>query len=267
MPKPKLFAAIFLLIAILLPACAPAANLEETDLLESAAGQCAPADIQARAVGPIALFQQPVADDNLAASLAALEELQLALQDLAADCSSAQLAEDEARIADILEKLSSGGYVIYVRHTHTDRSRGDTDLSHCDTQRILSDLGREQALEIRDAYQQLAFPIDRLITTEYCRTRETTILAFGVPEIIPRAQLAEQLPALLAAKPATGENTIIVAHIGTLEGTVGLPDKFEEGDSLIYQPGPDGTFDYVGRIALADWPLLAQTWRQINSSQ
>ena len=165
---------------------------------------------------------------------------------------------DRDTLADLLSKLQGGGYVLYVRHTHTDRTRGDTDVSlgQCDQQRILSERGRNEALDIREAYQQIALPVDEIISTQYCRTLETAVLAFGVPKVISRRDLTATLLDVLATEPDAGNNTIVVAHIGTLRQTVGLDDVFDEGDTLIFRPNGD-TFDFTGRIGLHDWPVLA----------
>ncbi|MFK7802586.1 MAG: hypothetical protein AB8G95_13210 [Anaerolineae bacterium] len=181
--------------------------------------------------------------------------------DLAVACNpSVTETTDPEQLADLLIKLQDGGYVIYVRHTHTDRSRGDDDVSfgQCDQQRILSDRGRNEALFIRNAYKQLNLPVSRLISTQYCRTLETAVLAFGVPELVLRSDLSDSLPDYLAAEPEAGTNVMIVAHIGTIRNAIGLDDTFEEGDSLVYRPVGDGGFDYVGRIGLYDWPILAE---------
>ncbi len=166
---------------------------------------------------------------------------------------------DLAVLTDTLNQLNEGGYVLYVRHTHTDRSRNDTDVrfGQCDQQRVLSEQGQEEALMIRTAYKQLALPVDLLISTQYCRTLETAVLAFGVPHVISRGDLSASLTQLLATQPPAGTNTIIVAHIGTLQNAIGLDDVFEEGDTLIYRPNGDGTFEFAGRIGLNDWPVLA----------
>ena len=86
----------------------------------------------------------------------------------------------------------------------------------------------------------------------------TAILAFGVPEVVLRSELSDRLEVALATVPDAGTNAIIVAHIGTIRNAIGLDDTFEEGDSLIYRPDGSGGFEFVGRIGLYDWPILAE---------
>lgn len=180
--------------------------------------------------------------------------------EISANCQAENFElTDPTELNLLLEKLYNGGYVIYVRHTHTDRSRGDTDvtLGSCDTQRILSDRGRDEAFMIRNAYDQLELPISEIISTQYCRTLETAILAFDVPFVVSRTELTENLGTVLATEPEPGTNTIVVAHIGTLRQWRDLDDTFEEGDSFVYQPTGDGNYEFVGRIGLYDWPVMA----------
>ena len=57
------------------------------------------------------------------------------------------------------DTLKQGGYVIYMRHPHTDKSKKDTDkknLENCATQRNLSDKGRQVARDIGAAIKKLS---------------------------------------------------------------------------------------------------------------
>jgi hypothetical protein len=112
----------------------------------------------------------------------------------------------------LLDALRQGGYVLYVRHTRTDRSQEDTDTASCETQRNLTEQGRVDATSIGTAWSALGVPVERIISTEYCRTRETAQLAFGEPTVIPRAELETSLDELLAEMPSAGMNTVIVGH-------------------------------------------------------
>ncbi|HLU10447.1 MAG TPA: histidine phosphatase family protein [Oceanobacillus sp.] len=149
--------------------------------------------------------------------------------------------------------MREGGYVIYVRHARTDNAQEDTDLASCETQRNLSEQGRLDAASIGETWATLAVPVGELISTEYCRTRETAQLAFGEPNIIPKAQLEQALETLLAIPPAEGMNTVI-----------SIPEdiRFNEGDALVYRPlgGPMGDqgYELVTRISFLNWFDLAR---------
>ena len=83
---------------------------------------------------------------------------------------------------ELVEALREGGYVVYLRHAVTDRSKEDDpvlDLDDCSTQRILSEDGRDQSRGIGGAFRKLAIPVGDVYSSEYCRTRETAELAFG----------------------------------------------------------------------------------------
>lgn len=172
-------------------------------------------------------------------------------------------AQQEARLNSLevlLNDLYEGGYIIYVRHTHTDRSgSGDTEREGCEAERNLSTRGRIEARAINDYYTSLELPVGAIITTELCRTQDTTELAFGEPtQMILRGELEGTLRDVLTVIPDAGTNTIIVAHVGTLQRNFGLPIPFDEGDAYVFHPmGEDGV-ELVGRIGLGDWGLLAE---------
>ena len=64
---------------------------------------------------------------------------------------------------ELVEALQKGGYVVYLRHAATDRSKEDDvvlDLDDCTTQRNLAGGPRPGAADGR-AFRQLAIPVDR----------------------------------------------------------------------------------------------------------
>lgn len=222
--------------------CSPAALRDEVDLLAG--------DFSLNAAGMT----------DVDSGLQLLAELEADINGLYTACTEQIAAERAEELTAVLDMLYEGGYVIYVRHTETDRSQGDTDLSSCETQRNLNEAGRQQARDINMAFIMIDFPVGQLISTQYCRTLETAQLAFGEPEIIDRNALGPVLEDLLSTAPEAGTNTLIVAHIGTLDGFTRISPNvdvaFAEGDSLIFAPLGDD-YELVGRIALGDWPLLA----------
>jgi len=126
--------------------------------------------------------------------------------------------------------LSTGGYTVYVRHAHTDQSRQDSDPTDCSRQRLLSGQGIQDASNIGRIFSSsLRFPVGRLISTEYCRTKDTARLAFGNAfglnnevEIIEREDLFVELATLFATPPEYGTNNFIVAHTGVLKKQVSM---------------------------------------------
>ncbi|MGB1288398.1 MAG: hypothetical protein ACPG7F_17825 [Aggregatilineales bacterium] len=233
---------------------------------------CSPDAINSAVSEVVTQFENNVT--RISGSAQALREatlLSLAIDAIHDACAYQTFIENGGE--ETLNWLQSGGYVLYTRHTHTDRSRGDTSPEQCATQRILSDRGREEAAMIAPYFAMLDIPIDSIISTEYCRVRETAQLAFGdIDSTIPRADMAGRLPGLLSTAPPDGTNTLIVAHIGELSrvtpynlgGTTIGADGFEEGDTLIFQPLDDGDYELVGRVDLEDWRSLALLYRQIT---
>ena len=172
---------------------------------------------------------------------------------------------------ELVEALREGGYVVYLRHATTDRSREDypdVDLGDCRTQRNLSEAGREQARAIGASFRALEIPLGRVAASEYCRTRETAELAFGSfeeerdltgfpeksnPTYEERVRRTKEL---LAAPPSEGTNTILVAHVKNLEESAGR--SIEEGELAVFEPLGATRYRYRGRIPASLWPHLVE---------
>jgi phosphohistidine phosphatase SixA len=180
---------------------------------------------------------------------------------------------DDARLGplQLVEALREGGHVLYLRHALTDRSREDdpaVDLDDCSTQRNLSDEGREQSRTIGEALRTLAIPHGIVLSSEYCRTRETAELAFGAfeeepaltgfpeesdPAYEPRVRRTEEL---LARRPPEGENAVLVAHVKNLEEVAGI--TIEEGELAVFEPLGGRRYRLRGRIPAELWPRLVE---------
>ena len=86
----------------------------------------------------------------------------------------------ETKQNQILDILQKGGNLIFIRHAYAPGS-GDPDnfnIKDCDTQRNLSDLGREQSKKIGNFFNENEIPIDFVISSEWCRCKETALIAF-----------------------------------------------------------------------------------------
>jgi phosphohistidine phosphatase SixA len=80
----------------------------------------------------------------------------------------------------VLKNLKNGGNLIFIRHAYAPGG-GDPDnfdLNDCSTQRNLSETGREQAKKIGKFFHKNQIPIDKVISSEWCRCKETAKIAF-----------------------------------------------------------------------------------------
>ena len=80
----------------------------------------------------------------------------------------------------LIEKLDEGGKIIFIRHAYAPGS-GDPNnfnLSDCSTQRNLSEEGREQAKLIGKFFKENHIKVDKVLSSEWCRCKETAKIAF-----------------------------------------------------------------------------------------
>ena len=86
--------------------------------------------------------------------------------------------------ADLNQELSlelkKGGKLIFIRHAYAPGG-GDPenfDINNCDTQRNLSEEGRNQAKKIGNFFKDNDVQIFKVFSSEWCRCKETAKLAF-----------------------------------------------------------------------------------------
>jgi virginiamycin B lyase len=167
----------------------------------------------------------------------------------------------------LVEQLQRGGLVLVLRHAATDQSKQDedpVDLADCATQRNLSAAGRAQARAIGSGVKRLRLHLGTVLTSRFCRTRETARLAFGRARVEPAllntiaaahdAAWRRQIGAarrLIGTRPAAGTLTALVTHgIVVSEATA---QTLEEGETLVFRPLGNSRFRLVGRIAPDEW--------------
>ena len=153
--------------------------------------------------------------------------------------------------------LREGEHIVLLRHAMAPGATEPTnfDIEKCSTQRNLSERGRQQARKIGALFAARAAPTGRVLTSRYCRTKETARLAFGdAEEFAPLDPPAadekarkEQLEAILQEiRNYTGSgNYIFVTHLETIQALTGQPAR--EGEALIVTPR-DGGLHVLGRI-------------------
>jgi phosphohistidine phosphatase SixA len=180
-------------------------------------------------------------------------------------------SDDSARQgpAELVDRLRDGGYVVFLRHAATDHSQKDrlgVPLTDCAGQRNLNEAGREQATELGRAWRELEIPVGDVLTSGYCRTKETAELAFRRYTIVPALTgiPAEQtgtyggrvraLRRLLGTPPPGGENTVIVGHIANLEAATNV--EIEEGDAAVFEPHGGSHYVLVRKMPASVWPQL-----------
>lgn len=182
---------------------------------------------------------------------------------------SGPVAAGELGAPALFEALKAGGYVIYIRHGKTNLDFADRDpvvITDCSTQRPLSDDGRKQAKQIGVTLRAMGVPIDRVLSSPYCRAMETAALAFADIDPNPANMLryslalpkdeaeraADELRKVLATSPKTGANTVLVGHTSNLKEAAGLWPK-KEGAALVFRPDGQGAFTFVGSLDPADF--------------
>jgi phosphohistidine phosphatase SixA len=82
---------------------------------------------------------------------------------------------------DILASLKEGNKLIFIRHAYAPGG-GDPDnfdINDCNTQRNLSESGRQQAKNISNFFIENQINFKKAYSSEWCRCRETAKIAFG----------------------------------------------------------------------------------------
>ena len=81
---------------------------------------------------------------------------------------------------NLIKEFKQGGKLIFIRHAYAPGS-GDPknfNLNDCSTQRNLNYQGREQAEYIGEFFRKNRIKIDRVLSSEWCRCKETAKIAF-----------------------------------------------------------------------------------------
>ena len=81
----------------------------------------------------------------------------------------------------LINQLEEGGKLIFIRHAYAPGS-GDPDnfnLNDCSTQRNLSKEGQRQAKYIGEFFRNNKVKIDKVLSSEWCRCKETSLIAFS----------------------------------------------------------------------------------------
>ncbi len=183
--------------------------------------------------------------------------------------------QDNLASAALLAQMRQGGFVLYLRHGATDSSRVDrapqVDLNDCNTQRVLSDAGRQQARELGLILQRARIPVGEVIHSPLCRATESAQLTFAAQPQLLRVEpllaytahlTSEQKKPVVAATQAlvstpvpAGTNRVIVAHAPNMADLMGYFVK-PEGTMVVLRPLGQSRFEYLGSIPPSHWNTL-----------
>ena len=85
---------------------------------------------------------------------------------------------------NLKKQLEDGEKIIFIRHAYAPGS-GDPNnfnLNDCSSQRNLSDKGKIQAKNIGKFFRKNKIMVDKVLSSEWCRCKETADLAFEIFE-------------------------------------------------------------------------------------
>lgn len=159
------------------------------------------------------------------------------------------------------DQLKKGGYIILMRNTVVDEGLGDPKgykVADCSTQLNLNDKSRAEAKKIGEEFKKRKIPIKEVLTSAFCRTKETAQLAFGKADVWEplnsfydkpdrKSEQTRMLHQRMENPPKDGTNLVLVTHGYNIVSATGLnPDP---GDMLILAPAFRVGYKVVGELS------------------
>ncbi len=154
--------------------------------------------------------------------------------------------------------LRDGGHVVLLRHALVTGTTdpANFDIDSCATQVNLSARGKQQASKIGALFGARAAPIERVLSSRYCRCLDTARIAFEAePELFAPLDLLKSDPAEKAAqldavmKEIRGysgsDNLVMVTHLENIQALTGVSPR--EGEAVVVEPQGDG-LRVLGRV-------------------
>lgn len=158
--------------------------------------------------------------------------------------------------------LKEGGKVVLVRHTIAEEAEPERSMrlspEDCSQEAQLTEEGRAQARKLGEALKKHGVSIDEVVSSEFCRARQTMELAFGDGEVWNALNLVNAMPAADAdflmedvrdrIGGFTGEgNLFMVSHRPNVN-TITF-QNVEAGSLVVLQPDGTGMFEVLGVIS------------------
>jgi len=154
--------------------------------------------------------------------------------------------------------LKRGGQFAMIRHA---TAPGTFDppgmrLDDCATQRNLDEQGREEARRMGAAFRTRGIPVDKVLSSRWCRCVDTARLAFGRVDLwepIDGARPSSDLETRRTAEvrrfvstPFSGGNVILVTHNFNIRALTGLSTA--SGEIVVLTPRGNDRFEIAGRL-------------------
>lgn len=154
--------------------------------------------------------------------------------------------------------LRQGGRVVLLRHAMTSGTvdPANFDIAKCNTQRNLSERGKQQARKMGALFGARSAPIEKVLSSRYCRCLDTARIAFETePEIfealdVPgddEAENARQMAAIVdTVRGYSGsDNLVLVTHLENIKALTGVSPR--EGEAVVVGVEGEG-LRVLGRV-------------------
>lgn len=159
------------------------------------------------------------------------------------------------------EAMRRPGAIALMRHAYAPGT-GDPAafrLGDCSTQRNLNDEGREQARRIGAAFRANGIAVDRVLSSQWCRSSETAdLLALGEVEELPslnsffdaRDRREDQTRATIGflREQPEDQRMVLVSHQVNIRALTGRGTA--SGEIIVVDIDPDGAVEVLGEILI-----------------
>jgi phosphohistidine phosphatase SixA len=136
----------------------------------------------------------------------------------------------------LLVRMRQGGLLLMIRHAEAPGTYDPPQfrIDDCASQRNLSLDGRAEASRLGAAFRRLKIPVSQVLSSEWCRCRDTAQLAFGgyvsapmLNSLSPDSngasrQIGEMRAAAGRVSPGSGANVVWVTHSFNIQPFAGV---------------------------------------------
>jgi phosphohistidine phosphatase SixA len=158
------------------------------------------------------------------------------------------------------EALQQPGAIAIMRHALAPGTGDppDFDLMDCSTQRNLDETGRAQARTTGQAFRTNGIEVDRVLTSQWCRCRETAeLLNLAEVEAFPpldsffadhsTRDIQTQSTRDFLARLPDEERVVLVTHQVNISALTGRSTS--SGEIIVIEVAADGSVDVLGEIS------------------